>query len=276
MESNSLGRFSFETRSLKFSNFTDDTCLGRTSSVVTGPNLDFLVTTAVMTLISRDGQDKKMFCASVLSVPVRRGARPFSTSRATQTKGLLLVDVQNDYFPGGKMELNKANVAGQNAKEVLRRLYTCLTFEVLQYFRSKNLPVVHVKHEFPPSSFGFLEKGTQGADIHPSVSPLPSEPVITKQNVNSFKDTPLEGTLKKLGVTDLVIVGAMSHMCIDGTVRAAADLGFKCVVPADACACPDVSFGGRTVSADDVHATAMGALGFAYAQVTSTKDVTKE
>lgn len=108
------------------------------------------------------------------------------------------------------------------------------------------------------------------------VAPLPGETVITKNNVNSFKDTPLEDTLKKLGVTDLVIVGSMSHMCIDGTVRAAADLGFKCVVPEDACACPDVEFGGKKVKAEDVHATAMGALGFAYAQVTSSGDVVKE
>lgn len=71
-----------------------------------------------------------------------------------------------------------------------------------------------------------------------------------------------------------MIVGSMSHMCIDGTVRAASDLGFKCTVPEDACACPDVTFGDKTVKADDVHSTVMAALGFAYAQVTTSKNVT--
>lgn len=130
-----------------------------------------------------------------------------------------------------------------------------------------------MRHEFPPSSLGWLEKGTEGAEIHPLVAPLEGEPVITKNYVNSFRETALEETLKKFGIEELVVVGAMSHMCIDGAVRAAADLGYKCIVPQDACACPDVTFGDKTVAAENVHATIMGALGFAYAKVTTTAEL---
>jgi nicotinamidase-related amidase len=64
----------------------------------------------------------------------------------------------------------------------------------------------------------------------------------------------------------------MSHMCIDATTRAAADLGFDCTVVHDACATRDVEFEGNKVAADDVHAAYMSALGFAYAKVILTSD----
>ena len=64
----------------------------------------------------------------------------------------------------------------------------------------------------------------------------------------------------------------MSHMCIDATTRAAADLGFNCLVAHDACATRDVEFEGKQVAAGDVHAAYMSALGFAYAKVMPTAD----
>ena len=59
----------------------------------------------------------------------------------------------------------------------------------------------------------------------------------------------------------------MSHMCIDTTVRAAFDLGYRCQVAADACATRDLEFGGRRVAADDVHAAYMAALAAPFAEV---------
>jgi len=188
------------------------------------------------------------------------GRSSFHSSCVLNKKGLVLVDIQNDYFPGGGMTLHKTEEASKNAAKVL------------EYFRKNNLPVVHVAHEFPPSSFGWLEKGTKGAEIHKSVAPLPGEKIIIKNAVNSFKDTPLQETLKGLGVDELVVVGAMSHVCIDAAVRQASDFGYKCTVPEDACTCPDVNWSGKTVKAEQVHATIMGALSF-YANVTSTSAV---
>ncbi len=73
-----------------------------------------------------------------------------------------------------------------------------------------------------------------------------------------------------------VIVGAMSHMCIDATTRAAYDLGLRCTLIHDACATRDLEFQGKTVKADEVHASFMAALGWWYAQLTSTADFLAE
>ena len=89
---------------------------------------------------------------------------------------------------------------------------------------------------------------------------------------NSFRESKLLDGLRIAGAKQLTICGAMSHMCIDATTRAAADLGFDCVVAHDACATRDVEFEGKKVAAADVHAAYMSALGFAYAKVMGTSE----
>jgi nicotinamidase-related amidase len=116
---------------------------------------------------------------------------------------------------------------------------------------------------------GFFLPDTEGAEIHESVKPLATDLVIQKHFPNSFRDTDLLEKLKSSHVTALVICGAMSHMCIDATTRAAADYGFRCTVIHDACATRDLEFGDTLVPAQQVHASFMSALGFAYAKVTS-------
>lgn len=175
-------------------------------------------------------------------------------------KALLLIDVQNDYFPGGDMELAGIDAASAAAAEMLAR------------FRDAGGPLIHVRHEFQSPEAPFFRPGTAGAEIHRSVAPLAGEAVVTKHAVNSFHNTDLKARLDALGVKDLVIVGAMSHMCIEGTTRAAADLGYRCQVIHDACATRDQEFNGRTVKATDVHAAAMSTLGFAYAKVLPLAD----
>ena len=68
-------------------------------------------------------------------------------------------------------------------------------------------------------------------------------------------------------IDELIICGAMSHMCIDATTRAAVDAGFGCVVATDACATRDLVYGDHTVSADKVHHAFMAALGSVYATI---------
>lgn len=170
-------------------------------------------------------------------------------------KALLLVDLQNDYFPGGAYELDRIAEASAKSAEILAR------------FRSAQSPLIHIRHEFASSEAPFFRPGSEGSQIHDSVAPLPAETIITKQQVNSFHGTDLDARLKAMGVEDLVIVGAMSHMCIEGATRAAADLGYRVEVIHDACATRDQEFDGRRVAAADVHATSMSALGFAYAKV---------
>ena len=75
--------------------------------------------------------------------------------------------------------------------------------------------------------------------------------------------------MKNADVEQVVICGAMSHMCIDATTRAAADLGYSCIVVHDACATKDLEFVGIKILAAEVHGSFMAALASAYANVLS-------
>uniref|UniRef100_B8DQR0 Isochorismatase hydrolase n=1 Tax=Nitratidesulfovibrio vulgaris (strain DSM 19637 / Miyazaki F) TaxID=883 RepID=B8DQR0_NITV9 len=184
---------------------------------------------------------------------------PTATPTAPATPpvtALVLVDIQRDYFPGGRMALPDAENAGRRAAEVLARC------------RAAAMPIIHIRHESIRPGSTFFLPGTEGADIHPLVAPLPGEAVLTKHFPNSFRDTALLHHLRAIGATDLVVVGMMTHMCIDTTVRAAFDHGFRCRVAGDATASPALAYGGTQVDADTVRATFLAALNGVFAEVT--------
>jgi nicotinamidase-related amidase len=174
---------------------------------------------------------------------------------------LILVDIQNDYFPGGKMTLEGIDAASAHAARLLSR------------FREKSLPVFHIRHLAIRPGATFFLPDTSGSEIHPSVAPMVDETVMVKHFPNSFRDTALLDQLKKAGVASVAVCGAMSHMCIDATVRAGFDLGFQCRVAHDACATRALTFGRETAPAEKVHAAFMAALAAAYAQVLGTEEL---
>jgi nicotinamidase-related amidase len=178
-------------------------------------------------------------------------------------RALVLIDVQNDYFPGGKWPLVGIESAAENAAKVLMAA------------RANGDLVVHVRHEFPSPDAPFFTPGSDGAKINAKVSSKEGEPVVLKHYVNSFRETDLKQILDLHGIEEIVIVGAMSHMCVDAGVRAAGDLGYKCVVVHDACATRDQEFAGKVVPAADVHAAFMAALQFGYAKLVSTEEYAK-
>ena len=171
--------------------------------------------------------------------------------------GLILVDIQNDYFKGGRMELVGMEAASAKANKLLT------------FFRDKRWPTFHIQHLSVGEGATFFLPDSKGVEIHDSVKPRPDDFVVQKHYPNSFRETQLLKELKKAGVERVVICGAMSHMCIDATTRAAADLGFRCRVIHDGCATRNLEFGAKKVLADDVHASFMAALDAAYAEVTS-------
>ncbi|MBL8850874.1 MAG: cysteine hydrolase [Planctomycetaceae bacterium] len=175
-------------------------------------------------------------------------------------RALVLIDIQNDYFPGGKWPLTGIESAAENAARVLAAA------------RKHGDLVVHVRHEFPTPDAPFFTPGSPGAQIHPQVQGVGSEPVVLKHHVNSFRETDLRELLDRHGVQEVVICGAMSHMCVDAGVRAASDLGYSCVVVHDACATRDQEFAGKVVPAAEVHAAFMAALQFGYATLVSTDE----
>jgi nicotinamidase-related amidase len=171
---------------------------------------------------------------------------------------LLLIDIQNDYFPGGKMEL----VGTLQAAAAAARL--------LATFRKQSWLVYHVQHISTRPSSTFFLPGTTGIEIFPSVAPLPNEPVVTKHFPNCFRETDLEETLRRDEVDRILVCGMMTSMCVDATVRAAFDLGFSCTVAQDACATRDLSFEGVTIPARQVHGAFLSALGTVYANIKPT------
>ena len=113
---------------------------------------------------------------------------------------LILVDIQKDYFSGGRMELVGMNDASRNARELL------------QFFREKKWPIFHIQHIAVKDGATFFLPNSQGVGIHENVTPFSDEPVIQKHHPNSFLNTNLHEELQKAGVESLVICGAMSHM----------------------------------------------------------------
>ncbi|MCP4133622.1 MAG: cysteine hydrolase [bacterium] len=176
-------------------------------------------------------------------------------------RALIIIDIQNDYFPGGSFELEGTAEASANAAKLL------------EYFRSSNLPIAHVQHQGIGENAPFFKPATKGMEINSSVEPLPGEEIILKFLPNSFRNTGLEEFLKTHEIGELVVCGMMSHMCIEATVRASFDLGYKNILVHDACATRALEFNGKTVSAEDVHTASMAALSFIYAEPVSTADL---
>ncbi len=175
---------------------------------------------------------------------------------------LILIDIQNDYFPGGKGELVHPLEAAQQARGLL------------DFFRRQKWPTVHIQHvAVRPGATTFLP-GTDGGKFHASIAPLEGETVIIKHFPNSFRETKLQEHLRELGIERLVICGMMTHMCVEACTRAAVDLGYKVLLAADACATRALAYDDVKVPAEHVHAAALAALK-SYAQVLKTGEILK-
>jgi len=173
---------------------------------------------------------------------------------------LILIDIQNDYFPGGRMPLPDMQTAAANAARLLHAA------------RKRGQPIFHIRHIAASAQAPFMRPGTDGSRIHTSVQPEQDEPVLQKARPNSFIGTGLETALHDAGIKHLTLCGAMSQMCVDATARAAVDLGFRVTVIADACAAAQVAHAGTTVPAHMVHAAIMAPLAASYARIAMTND----
>jgi len=177
------------------------------------------------------------------------------------TRALVVVDIQNDYFPGGANPLDGPEAAAGKARSLL------------DAFRASGEPIVHVKHIWDAPDALYLRPGTPGGEINDAVRPDPGEAVVEKAFPNAFLETPLDRRLKDAGVDQLLVCGMMTSMCVDATVRAAVDLGYDVAVAHDACATMALEFGDRRVAAADVHAAFLAALADGYASVGPAADL---
>jgi nicotinamidase-related amidase len=167
---------------------------------------------------------------------------------AQKNYALLVIDVQNFYFPGGRSELVDPVKAAEKAAIAIAGA------------RTENNPVIFIQH-----------KSSAGMEINDLVKPAPGEAVFVKEEVNSFLGTGLKEYIKNLGVDTLVICGMQTQMCVEAAVRAAHDLGYYVILLHDACATRNLKFGDREVSAADVQASTLAAMK-SYAEVISVEE----
>jgi nicotinamidase-related amidase len=175
-------------------------------------------------------------------------------------QAIIAVDIQNDYFSGGKRVLSDVDTATANA------------FTVIDAARKKGDLVIHVQHVTLAENAPFFAPGTEGVQLYAKTKNLPHERVIVKHHLNPFRETDLEKILRENEIGRVVVVGHMSHMCIDAVTRHAVDLGYEATVIHDACATHDLEFNGVSVPAAQVHAAFMAALQFGYAKLRSAEE----
>ena len=141
-------------------------------------------------------------------------------------KALIVIDVQNDYFPEGNFPL-------WNTLAVTERIIDCI-----QRARAKDIPVILVQHIVLPEKgpAPFFNAGTEGARIHQRIlEAAPDAPVVVKEFADSFHQTRLEEILSQLQVEELLVCGMMTHNCVTHTAISKAAEKYKVTVLSDCC-----------------------------------------
>jgi len=145
-------------------------------------------------------------------------------------KALLVIDLQNDYFPGGKFPLWNTDVTLQNIEAAIAKARSC------------KIPVIIIQH-IADSEMGiapFFNKGTPGADIHPRiVAAAPDAVIVVKQFADSFVKTTLEETLAGLGTTELLVCGMMTQNCVTHTAISKSAEKYQVSILTDCCTTVD-------------------------------------
>lgn len=171
---------------------------------------------------------------------------------------LILIDCQNTYREG-IMQLEGVEPALQQCAALLKRA------------RDAGAPVIHIQHDAGPGT-PYDTKAPIGtiADV---VAPVAGEKVITKAFPSSFEQTDLDAELKRLGVSDLVLAGFMTHVCVNSTARAAFNHGYRATVVGNATATRALANPvGGALSAAELHNGALTALSDIFAIVVPSED----
>ncbi len=187
--------------------------------------------------------------ASALSIPALPG--PFALTPATCA--LLIIDMQRDFVePGGFGEMLGNDVSQlRRAIEPNRRLLAACRAAGMLVMHTReghrpdlaDLPHAKLVRGGGPTRIGdsgpmgrILVRGEAGHDIIPELAPAPGEPVIDKPGKGAFFATDLHAILQNRGITQLIVTGVTTEVCVNTTVREANDRGYDCLVVADCCA----------------------------------------
>jgi len=148
---------------------------------------------------------------------------------------LIIIDVQNDYFEGGRHALYNPSDALSNIESILK------------HFRERNLPVIHVQH-INSRGTGFFEPDTIGVQIHENITPLANETLIIKRDVSSFTGTELETILRRNGINGLIITGMQTNVCVRSAVNDCIMRGIRVILLEDACAARSLDIHNDTIN----------------------------
>src|SRR5262245_51738361 len=172
---------------------------------------------------------------------------------ALRQSALVMIDCQNTYREG-LMRLEGVEPALDEARRLLERA------------RAVGIPIIHIQHDSGPGSPYDIR--AEIGRIADKVQPLASEPVVVKHYPNSFLHTDLHERLQKHGVTNLVLAGFMTHMCVNSTARGAFNLGYRPTVVAGATATrPLPTATGGVVAAPVLQEASLAALSDLFAVV---------
>src|SRR5476649_1191418 len=177
-------------------------------------------------------------------------AQPYDFELAAPHAAMLIIDMQRDFLePGGFGDALGNDVS-------LLRKTIAPTRRLLDAARRAGLTIIHTREghrpdlsDLPPAKKArgrfatgigdagpmgrILVRGEPGHDIIPELYPLPGEPVIDKPGKGAFYATDLHSILQHRGITQLVVTGVTTEVCVNTTVREANDRGYDCLVPED-------------------------------------------
>ena len=180
-------------------------------------------------------------------------AQPYPFDFKPAQCALLIIDMQRDFLePGGFGEM-----LGNDVSQLRRAIAP--NQAVLAAWRAAGLAVMHTREGHRPDLSDLpgakkirgrgdkqigdegpmgriLVRGAPGHDIIPELYPLPGEPVIDKPGKGAFFATDLHAILQHRSITQLVVTGVTTEVCVNTTVREANDRGYDCLVLSDCCA----------------------------------------
>jgi len=142
--------------------------------------------------------------------------------------------------------------------------------------RAVATPIIHIVHH--GNSGGLFDPDSTGAEIASPATPAPGEAVVGKRLPNAFASTDLAERVVALKRAEIIVVGFMTHMCVEATARAAIDNGLKATVIANATAARDLPdpITGQAISAADIHRHALAALADRFATIVPSLDAIKD
>jgi nicotinamidase-related amidase len=167
---------------------------------------------------------------------------------------LVVIDAQREYVDGA-LALPQVEPALNEIERLLGRA------------RAAGTPIIHIVHL--GKAGGAFAVGSKGAGIAPQAAPAPGEPVVGKRLPNAFASTDLADRVVALKRPAIIIVGFMTHMCVEATARATIDLGLKATVIAGATTTRDLPdpLTGATVPAAEVQRNALAAMADRFATI---------